>query len=114
MKNQPQPITPAALCARVSSDRQDVDLSVAAQQSSFRQWRRYTAKRPRPVWMWFPANGKYRTGLRPRRMIVNGPVSAPISSIQAYARLIPGALTGNMDPACGGRILYFPGTEGPI
>ncbi len=31
MKRQVQPLTPAALYARVSSDRQDVDLSVAAQ-----------------------------------------------------------------------------------
>ncbi len=31
MKKQIQPLTPAALYARVSSDRQDVDLSVAAQ-----------------------------------------------------------------------------------
>ena len=31
MKKQKQPPTPAALYARVSSERQDVDLSVAAQ-----------------------------------------------------------------------------------
>ena len=31
MKKHPQPLTPAALYARVSSQRQDVDLSVAAQ-----------------------------------------------------------------------------------
>ena len=31
MKKQLQPLTPAALYARVSSDRQDVDLSVSAQ-----------------------------------------------------------------------------------
>ena len=31
MKKHLQPLTPAALYARVSSDRQDVDLSVAAQ-----------------------------------------------------------------------------------
>ena len=31
MKKQVQPLTPAALYARVSSDRQDVDLSVSAQ-----------------------------------------------------------------------------------
>ena len=30
MKKNPQPLTPAALYARVSSDRQDVDLSVSA------------------------------------------------------------------------------------
>ena len=31
MKKQLQPLTPAALYARISSDRQDVDLSVSAQ-----------------------------------------------------------------------------------
>ncbi len=31
MKKHLQPLTPAALYARVSSDRQDVDLSVSAQ-----------------------------------------------------------------------------------
>ena len=31
MRKQVQPLTPAALYARVSSDRQDVDLSVSAQ-----------------------------------------------------------------------------------
>ena len=34
MKKQYQPLTPAALYARVSSDRQDVDLSVAANLDS--------------------------------------------------------------------------------
>ena len=33
MKKHLQPLTPAALYARVSSDRQDVDLSVSAQLS---------------------------------------------------------------------------------
>ena len=36
MKKQFQPLTPAALYARVSSDRQDVDLSVAAQLRALR------------------------------------------------------------------------------
>ena len=40
MKNHPQPqsLTPAALYARVSSDRQDVDLSVAAQLRALREY----------------------------------------------------------------------------
>ena len=39
MKNkQFQPLTPAALYARVSSDRQDVDLSVAAQMRALRDY----------------------------------------------------------------------------
>ena len=38
MKNQLQPLTPAALYARVSSDRQDVDLSVAAQLRALRDF----------------------------------------------------------------------------
>ena len=33
---QVEPLTPAALYARVSSDRQDVDLSVAAQLRALR------------------------------------------------------------------------------
>ena len=37
MKHQPDPI-PAALYARVSSDRQDVDLSVAAQLRALRDF----------------------------------------------------------------------------
>ena len=38
MKKQVQPLTPAALYARVSSDRQDVDLSVAAQLRALRDY----------------------------------------------------------------------------
>ena len=38
MKKQFQPLTPAALYARVSSDRQDVDLSVAAQLRALRDY----------------------------------------------------------------------------
>ena len=40
MKKHPQPLTPAALYARVSSDRQDVDLSVAAQLRALRDYTR--------------------------------------------------------------------------
>ena len=40
MKQQYQPPTPAALYARVSSDRQDVDLSVAAQLRALRDYAR--------------------------------------------------------------------------
>ena len=39
-KQQFQPLTPAALYARVSSDRQDVDLSVAAQLRALREYAR--------------------------------------------------------------------------
>ena len=38
MRQQVQPLTPAALYARVSSDRQDVDLSVAAQLRALRDF----------------------------------------------------------------------------
>ena len=38
MKKQVQPLTPAALYARVSSDRQDVDLSVSAQLRALRDY----------------------------------------------------------------------------
>ena len=38
MNKQLQPLTPAALYARVSSDRQDVDLSVAAQLRALRDF----------------------------------------------------------------------------
>ena len=38
MKNHLQPLTPAALYARVSSDRQDVDLSVSAQLRALRHY----------------------------------------------------------------------------
>ena len=38
MKKHLQPLTPAALYARVSSDRQDVDLSVAAQLRALREY----------------------------------------------------------------------------
>ena len=47
MKRQLQPLTPAALYARVSSDRQDVDLSVAAQLRALRDYAKnngYTVK----------------------------------------------------------------------
>ena len=37
MKRHPQPFTPAALYARVSSDRQDVDLSVSAQLPALKE-----------------------------------------------------------------------------
>ena len=37
-KKQFQPLTPAALYARVSSDRQDVDLSVAAQLRALKEY----------------------------------------------------------------------------
>ena len=48
MEKQPQTLTPAALYARVSSDRQDVDLSVAAQLRELRDYARnngYTVAR---------------------------------------------------------------------
>ena len=48
MKKHLQPLTPAALYARVSSDRQDVDLSVAAQLRALRDYARnngYTVAR---------------------------------------------------------------------
>ena len=38
MKKHLQPLTPAALYARVSSDRQDVDLSVSAQLRALRDY----------------------------------------------------------------------------
>ena len=38
MKNHLQPLTPAALYARVSSERQDVDLSVSAQLRALRDY----------------------------------------------------------------------------
>ena len=38
MRQQVQPLTPAALYARVSNDRQDVDLSVAAQLRALRDY----------------------------------------------------------------------------
>ena len=37
-KKHPQPLTPAALYARVSSDRQDVDLSVSAQLRALKEY----------------------------------------------------------------------------
>ncbi len=37
-KNHLQPLTPAALYARVSSDRQDVDLSVSAQLRALKEY----------------------------------------------------------------------------
>ena len=47
-RKHPQPLTPAALYARVSSDRQDVDLSVSAQLRALRDYARangYTVAR---------------------------------------------------------------------
>ena len=38
MKKHPQPLTPAALYARVSGDRQDADLSVAAQLRALKEY----------------------------------------------------------------------------
>ena len=38
MKEHLQPLTPAALYARVSSDRQDVDLSVSAQLRALKEY----------------------------------------------------------------------------
>ena len=38
MKKNLQPLTPAALYARVSSDRQDVDLSVSAQLRALKDY----------------------------------------------------------------------------
>ena len=40
MKKHPRPLTPAALYARVSSDRQDVDLSVSAQLRALKDYAR--------------------------------------------------------------------------
>ena len=40
MKKHPQPLTPAPLYARVSSDRQDVDLSVSAQLRALKDYAR--------------------------------------------------------------------------
>ena len=65
MPNHPDPV-PAALYARVSSDRQDVDLSVAAQLRALRNYARSTAtSSPASTWT------RPRAGASPR-----GPSSA--------------------------------------
>ena len=46
-KKHPQPLTPAALYARVSSDRQDVDLSVSAQLRALKDYARANGCAPR-------------------------------------------------------------------
>ena len=50
-KKHLQPLTPAALYARVSSDRQDVDLSVSPSYGRSRSTRRPTAT-PSPASTW--------------------------------------------------------------
>ena len=52
MKKHLQPLTPAALYARVSSDRQDVDLSVSAQLRALRDYAKKPTATPWPVSMW--------------------------------------------------------------
>ena len=51
MKKHPQPPVAAALYARVSSDRQDVDLSVAAQLRALRDYAKANAM-PSPASTW--------------------------------------------------------------
>ena len=65
MKQRYEPPTPAALYARVSSDRQDVDLSVAAQLRALRDYARangYSVARERPRRRQAPVPGDDRGG----------------------------------------------------
>ena len=50
MKKHLQPLTPAALYARVSSDRQDVDLSVSAQLRALKDYARAATPSPASTW----------------------------------------------------------------
>ena len=52
MKKHLQPLTPAALYARVSSDRQDVDLSVSAQLRALKDYAQGQRLHPSPVSTW--------------------------------------------------------------
>ena len=62
MKKHLQPLTPAALYARVSSDRQDVDLSVSAQLRALKDYARANAI-PSPASTWMrPRAAGWRTG----------------------------------------------------
>ena len=67
MKKHLQPLTPAALYARVSSDRQDVDLSVSAQLRALKDFAKAngysvagsTWTRPRAAaWPTGPSSGR--------------------------------------------------------
>ena len=85
MKKHLQPLTPAALYARVSSDRQDVDLSVSAQLRALRELRR-AERLPRSPRV--RGRGRERAHRRP----------APVPKDAGRGRQAGGPLQGNPHP----------------
>jgi len=80
MKKQFQPLTPAALYARVSSDRQDVDLSVAAQLRALRDYARNNGYSVAREYVDEAESGRIADRPQFRRMIDEG--SRPKASFQ--------------------------------
>ena len=100
MKKHLQPLTPAALYARVSSDRQDVDLSVSAQRG-----RAPKVRRPARVGSRFLLSGLLKCGVCGR------PYSAQGAKSGQFAYYICGTLFREGAGTCSARYLNAPRVE---
>lgn len=85
MKDQHQPLTPAALYARVSSDRQDIDLSVSAQLRALRDYARANGYRVVREYVDEAESGRIADRPQFREMIEEGSgVQAPFNVILVW------------------------------
>ena len=100
MKKHLQPLTPAALYARVSSDRQNVDLSVSAQRG-----RAPKVRRPARVGSRFLLSGLLKCGVCGR------PYSAQGAKSGQFAYYICGTLFREGAGTCSARYLNAPRVE---
>ena len=83
--NQPLKLTPAALYARVSSDRQDVDLSVAAQMRALRDYAKSNGYTVAREYVDEAESGRIADRPQFRRMIEEGGrASAPFEVILVW------------------------------
>ncbi len=85
MNKQVQPLTPAALYARVSSDRQDVDLSVAVQMRALREYAKNNGYSVAREYMDEAESGRIADRPQFRRMIdEGGRTTAPFQVILVW------------------------------
>ena len=85
MKKHLQPLTPAALYARVSSDRQDVDLSVSAQLRALKEYAKANGYSVAREYVDEAESGRVANRPQFREMIEEG--SKPKAPLRGHSRL---------------------------
>ena len=107
MKKHLQPLTPAALYARVSSDRQDVDLSVSAQLRALKDYARANGYSVAREYIDRGESGRVANRPQFREMIEEGSKpKAPFEVILVWnsaASLGSASTPSHSSPSCGAR-----------